>query len=103
MSKNNVLTAVDMSKYAFRPEVRRLIDRYQRRRGIAPEAMRILDWGCGRGRSVAWLRGQGFEAYGVDVDEGPMRNAEAYFREKGLDHTGALRLLEDGHKTPFAD
>ncbi len=35
---------------------------------ILPQEGRFLDVGCGKGQSVALLRAQGFEAYGIDKD-----------------------------------
>ncbi|MFQ3666931.1 MAG: class I SAM-dependent methyltransferase, partial [Sphingomonadaceae bacterium] len=31
--------------------------------------IRVLDFGCGIGQSVAWLLGQGHDAWGVDIEE----------------------------------
>lgn len=48
------------------------------------EEINVLDWGCGRGRSVAKLREMGFNAFGVDVDERVMAKGFALFKNRGL-------------------
>ncbi len=42
------------------------------REGRAPSQIRVLDLGCGRGATVLSLLRQGFDAYGVEVDDGPV-------------------------------
>lgn len=43
--------------------------RYLERIGRDRESFRVLDLGCGRGGTVAWLLEQGWDAYGMDVDK----------------------------------
>lgn len=42
---------------------------------MAPRGATILDAGCGMGRVAAALRARGHDAYGVDLDEGLLRQA----------------------------
>jgi SAM-dependent methyltransferase len=101
MSKSDVLTREEMARYTFGEGTYRMIREFAQARGLHPRGMRILDWGSGRGRGVAWLREREFDAYGVDVDPVPVRNAERYFEERGLDHRAALRLLDGEGGAPF--
>lgn len=55
----------------------------------------VLDWGCGRGRSVAKLRELGFNAYGVEIDEKTMRNGFQLFQRRGLNASEVLRHLSE--------
>ena len=64
-------------------------------RAFAPPPARILDGGCGRGRAVALLRQEGFEAFGVDTDRAVLRNGHALLRGRGLDPERLLRHLDD--------
>lgn len=63
------------------------------------ERINILDWGCGRWRSVAKLREQGFNAYGVDIDDAVMRNGYALFEGRNLNPRELL--LPDGQALTF--
>lgn len=55
----------------------------------------ILDWGCGRGRSVIRLRDRGFQAWGIDVDPKVLEQSRPALVHRGLEGQGILRLLED--------
>jgi SAM-dependent methyltransferase len=84
---------------AFVPPKRTLhyIEEFCRQKGLARSDVSILDWGCGRGKETLWLREQGYDAFGVDVDAGPITNGAELFEQKG--HSASdLRLLHpDGH------
>jgi len=49
-----------------------------------PEQINVLDWGCGRGRSVAKLREKGFNAFGVEIDQKAMLKGFSLFEQRGL-------------------
>ncbi len=70
------------------PQLRRLYETY------LPSGGRILDLGCGDGRtSGPWLRDQGFQYVGVDVS----KNAVGEARELGLE----AHLIDDAGTLPF--
>jgi SAM-dependent methyltransferase len=48
----------------------------------APETERLLDIGCGKGQFVRLARGRGWDAWGVELDEGACQYAREHF---GLD------------------
>jgi SAM-dependent methyltransferase len=56
----------------------------------------VLDVGCGRGDTVAWLVEQGFDAYGMDVRPEYIANGRAYL---GADRLAVLA----GTVYPFPD
>lgn len=59
-------------------------------------ALRVLDVGCGRGGTVAWLLDEGFDAFGIDV--------RADYVENGAALLGPNRLaLLDGERYPYPD
>lgn len=52
---------------------------------------RVLDFGCGAGRSAAFLRGLGFEVTGVDISPSMIELA------RKADPDGSYQLIEDGN------
>lgn len=102
MAKHDPLTQAEFN--AYKPQ-RRSVDAlmdFIKERGLRPEDVRVLDWGCGRGRFVLWLREQGFEAYGADVDLEPIQNGLPLFIEKGYQGEPLTLIAADG-KTTYAD
>jgi SAM-dependent methyltransferase len=60
--------------------------------------LRVLDVGCGRGGTVAWLVEQGFDAYGVDVRPEYIANGRAYLGPDRLSVLhGEVYPYPDGH------
>ena len=47
--------------------IRRYLGQQLEHRRRGPETLRIIDIGCGRGDTVAWLCAQGWDAYGIDI------------------------------------
>jgi SAM-dependent methyltransferase len=64
--------------------------------GRERSSLRVLDVGCGRGGTVAWLVEQGFDAYGVDARSDYVANGRDYL---GPDRLAAL----DGTMYPYPD
>jgi SAM-dependent methyltransferase len=82
--------------------VRRYLERQLRARGIAPAALRILDVGCGRGDTVAWLCAAGFDAYGTDVSPDYIDRGREYLARNGAD-PARLRPMNPDFSYPFDD
>ena len=93
-TKHNALTEEDIQRFSMSPQLLDHIREHTRQldRTAPPH---ILDWGCGRGRSVALLRQEGFEAFGVDIDRAVLRNGHDLFRTRGLDPERLLRHISD--------
>jgi len=51
--------------------------------GIALAGLRVLDLGCGTGRDVAWFRGRGAEAIGLDAAGAMLAEARRRHRNPG--------------------
>jgi SAM-dependent methyltransferase len=67
--------------------------------GRARSEVKVLDVGCGRGDRVAWLLGQGWDAYGADVQY--VEPGARFLAERGY---GEDRLRSiDGYRLPFED
>ena len=71
--------------------------------GIPRDHLRVLDWGCGRGKTVSKLLKMGFDAYGVDIDPGPIRNGALVMQSLGEDPQKRLICINSDCRTPFAD
>lgn len=102
MSKHEVLT--DAQFGSFDPPKRTLhyIEEYRKRAGLEPSQLRILEWGCGRGRETLWFRERGYDSYGVDIDPETVRNGSRLFQSRGVD-PGALRVLGADGRADFPD
>lgn len=59
-----------------------------------PANAQVLDWGCGRGRTVLHLRDAGINAWGVDMDTRVLAQAKTALAERGLFQESVLRPLD---------
>lgn len=74
--KTKPLSDVSVDQERLEPVVWSLIEDHAKSLGRAP---RILDFGCGRGVTVALLRKRGFQAWGVDVEPLYISSGAGYF------------------------
>jgi SAM-dependent methyltransferase len=102
MSKHDYLTSDEVNSHEIGSFVLRHLNRMVEEKGVEKKCFRVLDFGCGRGRSVARLLSSGFDAYGVDVDLDVVRMAEDYYREHGFDAAKRLAACAD-FPTDFPD
>lgn len=102
MSKGKVLTSEEFCKYKFDERSLSYIEGTRKKIGLKKSEMNILDWGCGRGRAVIWLRDKGYNAFGVDIDRKPVENGLMFVKSKGYDES-ILRVLTPDNKTDFPD
>ena len=102
-SKHDLLIEEEMSDFHLAPRVMQCIDDCADRLGVGRQEMRVLDWGCGRGRTVLKLLELGIDAYGVDIDPGPIRNGSQIMKERGFDPEQRLICISSDCLTPFAD
>lgn len=93
MSKHVELTADEMKRFHPARGVLQRLEACRARLGICVREMRVLDYGCGRGRSVAKLREAGYQAFGADIDPIPVGNGRPYFQSVGLDGHHLLRII----------
>jgi SAM-dependent methyltransferase len=103
MGKQDLLSADELSAHTISATLLAAIERCRERMGLRRCAMRVLDFGCGRGRTVAKLIEAGYDAYGVDAAARVLDNARPLFRERGWDAEGRLRLTDVNGKTDFAN
>jgi SAM-dependent methyltransferase len=103
MSNNDCLTRAEYDAYRPHPLMVEHIERCRSAFGVARRDFRIVDWGCGRGKLVLWLREQGYHAVGVDLDPGPFANGADLFRAAGYRVDECLHPLDAGGRAPFPD
>ena len=91
-SKHDILTEAELISYRINSNIDSEIEFFMSRHPeLKPEEINILDWGCGRGRSVLKLREQGFNAFGVDIDLNTISNGFTLFEGRGLSPTRLLK------------
>jgi SAM-dependent methyltransferase len=81
---------------------RRYLGRQLADRNRDPETLRVIDVGCGRGDTVAWLCAQGWDAYGIDISPDYIERGGEYLARQGADPE-RLKLLNDDFTYPFPD
>lgn len=103
MSKHDVLSTEEAASYKPHSEILRYIANEDKKESDRFKNLNILDWGCGRGRLVAYLLERGANAFGVDIDSNTIRNAQEFFEKRGYNASDHLRTLDDKLKTDFPD
>jgi SAM-dependent methyltransferase len=102
MTKHDLLTDDEFQRFELNPRTLLYLERHAARLGRSPAEIRVLDWGCGRGRTVLALRERGWDAWGVDIDSEPVGNGRSLLRERGHPDD-ALRVLDGAGIAPYGD
>ncbi len=102
-TKHDVLTEAEISAFQLDARVSDVIKHSAIEYGIPVTELRVLDWGCGRGRTVIKLLDNGIDAYGVDIDPVPIRNAASALTMRGHDLQNRLICIGLDCRTPFPD
>ena len=103
MSNEDRLTEAELDSWRPHPLMIERIERCRARFALAQREFRIVDWGCGRGKLVLWLRERGYNAAGVDIDPRPFANGADLFRSRGQVPEQCLHALDRAGRTPFPD
>ena len=92
-SKHDPLSEEEMRQFSFDARIGAELDAWLSHavHDDAPGTNLLLDWGCGRGRSVAWLLDKGLDAYGVDADQATLNNGYSLLQGRG--YVAEERLL----------
>lgn len=102
-NKHVELTRDEIDTFCLREDVSAELHRIATTNGKAPQEIRVLDLGCGRGTTVLKLLALGFDAYGVDIDPEPIRNGRNIFIQSGHSPDKRLLVISAGEKLPFND
>jgi len=82
-TKHDILTEQELSSYSINPIVKHELTLYYESQSLIKNKVRILDWGCGRGRSVYKLKEEGYDAIGYDIDPMVIKNGQPLAESRG--------------------
>lgn len=102
MSKHEELRQDELQLHKPPKRTTQCLERIQTESGGHPERLNVLDWGCGRGLDVLWLRERGFNAFGIDVDELPVNNGLGLVTAMGHP-ASCLRVFRADGSSDFPD
>jgi len=85
-TKHDILTEEELKNFSFSKRVGNAIQQFSEgfTPPLPPDKTNILDWGCGRGRSVARLLENKYNAFGVEIDENVIKKGIPLFESRGL-------------------
>ncbi|MCH2203696.1 MAG: class I SAM-dependent methyltransferase [Fuerstiella sp.] len=84
-----------MNQYSVSQNVLAELRTFQTDHNWKTNEINVLDWGCGRGRTVAKLRELGFNAFGIEIDKTTMQNGFQLFQNRDMNPTEVLRHVDD--------
>lgn len=102
MAKHDLLSEEEFAAYKAPARAIQQLNQFTAAKGKTAGQVRVLDWGCGRGRFVLKLRELGFDAYGVDIDPEPVNNGLPLFDKKGI-HNKPLSVISAEGRTIYKD
>lgn len=98
-SKHDEITRKEFKTYQVDDHILKVIHQFEESHpGLDKEEINVLDWGCGRGRTVLKLLEMGYSAYGIDIDEVTMKNGYSMFEMLGYipqNHIMHISSLKD--------
>ena len=94
-TKHDLLTEEELAEFQVGENVIAFLKEYQEKQGLEPNQINVVDWGCGRGRSVAKLRELGFNAFGVEIDRRTMQNGFDLLKSRGMEPESVLRHFDE--------
>lgn len=103
MQRYDDLSASEIDSYEFPERVLFYLEETRQRLGLNPEQCRVLDFGCGRGRAVAFLRLRGYQAYGLEVDPQWIEFATPGFAAKNLIASDLIKISIDGYCPSYGE
>lgn len=101
--QDHALSLDEISAYRVNPGLLDFLERKRAESGLRKDQFKILDFGCGRGQSVAGLRRLGWQAHGLEVHDKWIRFAEPGLRDAGVYEPGVLRLGRTAGGPGFED
>jgi len=103
MSKHNILTQEELYNFQINPEIILELENIEKKLLASKNQINILDFGCGRGRTIAKLYELGYtNIYGVDNDLNTLNNGRIYFNKYFSNPSERLQQIIN-NKTNFED
>ncbi|MEA2013054.1 MAG: class I SAM-dependent methyltransferase [Verrucomicrobiota bacterium] len=102
MSKHTILTNKEIEEFKVSKRITSLLDQICKHLNKKKRQLRVLDWGCGRGKTVGKLLKLGYNAYGIDIDEVTIFNGKPWFDNNGYPFDRIL-CVKANKKLPFED
>lgn len=103
MGHGDVLSEAEFLLSMVDPEIKKYLAKYQLDTGKPSDAIKVLDWGCGRGCDVLHLLKEGYTAYGVDTEIDTIKRGESLFRTMGYNIEDLTEVIDFFGKTKFPD
>jgi len=103
LTKHDILTKDEMLQFVLNDRIFRYIKSCREKMQLEKSEMNLLDWGCGRGRAISFLRGQGYNACGTDIDPEPVNNCRELLSAQDHDPKDIISLMENGVEKHFSD
>ena len=100
---SDMVTEDEMDNYVIDQETFKYIEQFRIKNKYKKSEMKILDWGCGIGRAVAYLRKNGYDCVGIDIDPERIAKAKPFFEKRGILRDELLTLLDENGRTVFPD
>lgn len=103
MSYIDILTEDEYDSFVVNLEILRYLEYARAQLGLEKQDMNVLDWGCGRGNYVLYLRRAGYNAYGVDVSADAISRGKGLINRSGYDADDLLAPIGNNGKTRHPD
>jgi SAM-dependent methyltransferase len=100
MDKNSRLTQSIFE--SFHPNITFLnvLEDYKEKHSLESSEIVILEWGCGRGELVLWLRLRGYQAFGVELNPKHLKQSRELYEKFQISHD-FLQTINDSNANPF--
>jgi SAM-dependent methyltransferase len=93
------LTEAEFATFRPNAEVLRYLEETRQRLGLQRYEMNVLDWGCGRGEYVAWLRDAGYNAFGAEIRREAAERGRKLLQSHGHDYAHVIAPISADSKT----
>src|SRR3990172_6776091 len=101
MSWGDVLTEEEYGRLRLNHEIMRYLEFAAKALGRKPGEVKVLDWGCGRGNYVCYLRDLGYDAYGVDIDANVVERGRSFIASRGYDFERIISVMAPNGTTRY--
>lgn len=103
LAHSDILNKEEYETTAINHEILRYLEHARGQLRLERGEMNVLDWGCGRGNHVLFLREQGYSAFGVDPSQETLDRGKGLIGESGYDPDHLLGPIGPGGKTSYPD